>query len=279
MHSNGIRPQGQVPWLVRVIILSLVALGMATSTASAQVRPEDEDRWFFRVVPYLWAVNIDAVNTVGIVQVPVQVDFDDLTQKLDSAFSVHFEFGKKRWTGVLDWQRVELKDEQKDSLGPPIGDLTIDFQFEMNMGEALATWRATELENRHAVEVLFGTRYNRQAQVLDLESTGIVTPSSGSFDESWFDPIVGVRYWVPFGQKRQHFWFNARFDWGGFGVSSDHVINLGVGGGWNITRLLGLILEYRYMDIDYDNNKQGTAFWAFDGSQEGVLLGLSFAWQ
>ena len=97
---------------------------------------------------------------------------------------------------------------------------------------------------------------------------------SGGFDEDWVDPIVGARYWRSLG-KEERFWVNARVDLSAR-ISSDEAVNIQLGAGWNISKLIGLALQYRYLDMEYDNGEQGADFWALDLTQQGVLLGVAF---
>lgn len=97
---------------------------------------------------------------------------------------------------------------------------------------------------------------------------------SGGFDEAWVDPIIGVRYIRILG-KNQRFWLNARADFS-TEISSDTAINIQIGGGWNISKLIALTLQYRYLEIDYDNGERGPDFWALNLTQQGILLGLAF---
>ncbi len=85
---------------------------------------------------------------------------------------------------------------------------------------------------------------------------------------------MGGRFVSPLGEK---FFFAVRADVGGFGVGSDFTWNTAAGLGWHISRLIDLAVNYRYLDVDYENGDPGTAdFFAYDGSQQGFLVGLNF---
>ena len=261
--------RSRIPFVVLVI-------SMAVCAPAALAQQAEADKWFFRVTPYLWATDLNGTNTVGIVTVPIDAPFSDLAENLDSAFSVHFEFGKNRWTGAIDWADIRLKSAMSMDDLTIIGIVEVDSRFSINMGELWASYRFTELDNRNAVELLFGLRYNRQAQDLLVTSQGgiVETDLSGGFDEDWVDPIIGARYWRPLG-KKERFWVNARVDLSAR-VSSDEAVNIQFGGGWNISKLVGLAFQYRYLDMEYDNGESGADFWALDLTQQGVLLGVAF---
>jgi hypothetical protein len=148
-----------------------------------------------------------------------------------------------------------------------------DYEFVIVMGELWATYRVNRLSDTWAVEILGGIRYTRQD--MDINVTIGDPGFGGGFDENWVDPIVGARYATLF--ARDKFFFNARGDIGGFGVGADITWNVQGGFGWRASRLIDLILQYKYLDVDYKKGESGTTdFFAFEGSQQGILLGVNF---
>jgi hypothetical protein len=253
--------------------LLALAAGWAVPAGAQVVEP---DEWFLRLAPYLWAVSLDATNTVGTemgdVSVPVDVSFGDIFDLVDIAFSAHFEVGKNRWTGVADVSYVKLGTGVEVGGDAPPG-TEAGYEFVMAAGELWASYRVNPLSDNWAFEFLGGIRYTRQD--MDISITVGDPGFGGGFDENWVDPIVGARYVTLFG--RDKFFFNARGDIGGFGVGADFTWNMIGGLGWRVSRLIDIALQYKYLDVDYKNGESGTTdYFAFDGNEQGVLLGVNF---
>jgi hypothetical protein len=260
----------------RIVVLAGVVALTAVSAVPAKAQTIEPDRWFFRLAPYLWAVNLDATNTVGTplgdVSVPIKVSFGDIFDLVDIAFSLHFEAGKNRWTGAADVTYIKLGQAVELGGDAPPG-TEAGYEFVIAVGELWATYRVNPLSDSWAAELVGGVRYNRQD--MDISITVGDPALGGGFDENWVDPIVGARYVTLFG--RDKFLFNARGDVGGFGVGSDLTWNLQGGLGWRASRLIDVVLQYKYMDVDYENGESGTTdYFAFDGSEQGILLGVNF---
>ena len=77
---------------------------MAPLLSAQEGFPGDKgrDEWNNDFVVYLWAVNMDATNTVGTKQVPLDVSFSDLWDKVKFAASGHYEGRKGNWGVLLD---------------------------------------------------------------------------------------------------------------------------------------------------------------------------------
>ncbi|MEE8571729.1 MAG: hypothetical protein V3T20_00565 [Gemmatimonadota bacterium] len=121
-----------------------------------------------------------------------------------------------------------------------------------------------------------GVRYTRQELTLALTTPGPGEPSEQGFDESWVDPIVGVRWGIGWGQY-DRWLFRVRSDIGGFGVGSDLALNFAANFGYRISRVVYLTLGGRYLYTDYSNGTIDTEdYFAFKGDQFGILAGRGF---
>ena len=86
-----------------------------------------------------------------------------------------------------------------------------------------------------------------------------------SGDQNWTDLMIGGRYRKGFGER----WgFSARGDLAGFGISggSDLTWNVVLLGQFKVASRVGLILGYRWLDIDYENTDD---LFIFDVRQAG----------
>ena len=97
-----------------VPIAAAVHLTVLAAPVSAQEGfPGDKgrDEWNNDFVVYLWAVNMDATSTVGTNQVPLDVSFSDLWDKMKFAASGHYEGRKGNWGVLLDGSYVNLGED------------------------------------------------------------------------------------------------------------------------------------------------------------------------
>ena len=87
---------------------------------------------------------------------------------------------------------------------------------------------------------------------------------------------MGARW---FGQVTPSLSLLARADVGGFGAGSQFTVNLQGGVHWQFSRVAGLAVEYRWMNIDYEKGDPGRLdYFKFDSSMHGALVGVTFAW-
>ncbi len=261
-----------------VVPLLLLTLSAPLNAQEGFPGDKGRDQWKNDFVLYLWAANIDATNTVGSVQVPLDVSFGDLWDRMKFAASGHYEGTKGSWGILLDGSYINLgADDITVIQGPGPGqiEVTADYRFKIYAAEGAVLWSPIDLGSQR-LDFLGGVRYNRQDLTLAPTTTGPSEPSERGFDESWVDPIVGVRWGIGWGAY-DRWMFRARTDVGGFGVGSEIAANLVANFGYRISRLVYVSLGGRYLYTDYESGTAGSDdYWAFDGDQFGLLAGLGF---
>lgn len=263
-------------WTARATLTTLLLLAIAGPAAAQEGFPGEKtrDRWRNDVVLYLWAVNIDADMTLGSTRAPVDVTFGDLFGKLKFAASIHYEGHKRNWGLMLDGSYVNLGEDGITVFqGPDELTVTADYRLKLYAGEAALTWFPVDLGSQR-LNFLGGVRYNALDADLALTATGIPGSREGGFDESWVDPIVGVRWGIGWG-KYDRWFFMLRSDIGGFGVGSDLAWNLVADFGFRISRVVTVGLGGRYLYTDYSSGTIDTdGYFAFKGNEFGLLAGL-----
>jgi hypothetical protein len=186
----------------------------------------------------------------------------------------HFELRKGRWGGMFDFIYVEL-GASIPTTGVVVGvDRVTDVEFEQTMLEGFLSYRVYR-SDRTAVDLFGGVRY--WDMDMDLEFTGPLTTVAVKRGERWADPVFGVRV-LHFVSDR---WFlPLRGDLGGFGGvgrTSDFTWNIQGGLGFQANKHLALVMQYKAIGVDFDNDKEGTVdFFAFDAIQHGPVLGFVF---
>ena len=111
-------------------------------------------------------------------------------------------------------------------------------------------------------------------ELLDL-ALELVAGLGGGLDlgDSWVDPVVGGRLVQDLAED----WFlTARGDLGGFGVGSDFSWNVQGGVGYEVSNSFSLVLQYKALDVDFQNDEAGSDFLSYDTTTHGPLLGFVF---
>ena len=111
-----------------------------------------------------------------------------------------------------------------------------------------------------SLDILAGARMNWLEVDLGIGTT------TRSADESWVDPIVGMRFRA---QLSPSFYFRAEGDIGGFDVGSDLTWQAMAGFGWSFRDNGGLFLGYRALGTDYSDGG-----FTYDLVAHGPLIGL-----
>jgi hypothetical protein len=257
--------------------MSRSASGLASSAASVSASPPvtAEDRWEIIFAPYLYLASLNGDMGVGrATSVPLDVRAGTILENFEFGFMGHFEIRKGRWGGMFDASYVEL-GASIPTTGAVIGvERITDVEFEQTTIEAFLSYRVYR-SDRTAVDLFGGVRY--WDMDLDLEITGPLMTEAVKRGERWADPVFGVRI-VHFVSDR---WFlPLRGDLGGFGgvgATSDFSWNLQGGVGFQANKHIALVMQYKALSVDFDNDKQGTAdFFAFDAIQHGPVLGFVF---
>lgn len=241
----------------------------AAPVPPAQFPVKDSDEWRFKLVPmYAWFMGISGEGTVGDQSQPIEVDFGNLFENLEFIFTVHFEAGKGRWGGFLDYSYIDLNSDVKQL---PQSTLNVDMLLQLVEGGG--TIRLAK-----GFEALAGVRY------VSMDSdTRIGQGPQLNMDQSWADPIFGVRY---ISDQSKRVSFMGSFDLGGYSTSNSSDFT------WNVTALvdiklkqwLSLIGGYRALSFDYKTKitpesapgvLSGAPF-RFDAIMQGPVFALGF---
>jgi opacity protein-like surface antigen len=232
-----------------------------------------EDEWSFSVAPlYLWAKNIKGEATAGGNTLPLDLDFeDDILDNLDAAFAIHAEANKGEWTLFVEFNYAKLDPTATTRVGPV--EITGDVDFKDYMYEGGAAWRIAKTETS-TWELYAGLRYLKQDITVAFSNNlhGQILPPRVKAGDSWIHPFGGVRYSTSLGDR----WgFRARADFG-YEDSDNSAVQAMARVDFRFTDLLSGFLGYRYLDIDFQGTGNGPDEYAFDGEQQGPVLGVEF---
>jgi len=245
----------------------LAALGLAIGVprpALAQTAPS-ADRWQFVVAPYLLFPNMDGTIGLGPVSVDVDASPSDIFSNLQFGAMLAAEAKRGPWAIGFNGLYMDLGKELETITGP--GGVQLDGELGSYQGMLELTGFRTLTPY---LEVVAGGRVNFIGADVNLVAT------QGSldqdFDESWFDPFIGLRLTVPNTGK----WTVAvRGDIGGFGIGSDFAWQVRGRVGYRVSQLIELGAAYWATGMDYESGVAPTRF-TYDVATFGPQIGVGF---
>ena len=223
---------------------------------------ETKEPWEVTLAPYVLFGSLNGETTIGVTgPSEVNADFGDLLESLKFAFMAHGEVHKGKWGLIADFIYMKLGDDLDTPTGGILSATVIESILETFINHRIKKewgW----------IDLYAGTRW--WDIDLDLEIDGILSAESAR-DESWIDPVVGGRV---FYDSPKGLIAGLRFDVGGFGLNSDFSYTIQPGVGYRFSDLFTIMLQYKYLDNDYENGEEGREFFALDAATHGPLLGF-----
>jgi opacity protein-like surface antigen len=250
----------------------------ASPHVDAATRPTYGD-WKFSVTPYVWAININGIETLRGQTMGTDVTIIDALTKSSSFPAiangrVEVENGPFSAYGDVAWAQLRFAGSTL-SYRSPIADVAVSasvsgrMKMNLGIGEAgvgyeLGRWKFSNAPGSvTSLDGYVGTRYFNQSVKLDVDATAVVTAPIigyeriGTRDRTgtgtlwWFDPVVGLRMrhstapGSAFEMRADIGGFNAgsKFSWqffGGYHADFDYK-------GAKFTTLIG----YRALGVDY----------------------------
>lgn len=239
------------------VMRAAFSLSCATLVLGAGMYSRDTQAAEWTIAPYLWASDVGLDLNVGEIETGIDVPFNDLVDKLDTAFMGHFEGRGEKWGGFFDTIYLDLSDSTTIDFGPipdgPIvGEVDIDGGLTMKLYELAGLYRFGDRSPGSAeFDLIFGVRLVDVDQLFILTPAGAGGPGDGSLeaglDFSATDGFIGGRV---LGMFNERWGYNLRADIGGGGT--DGVFNLfgAISYTFGQTGLFSLDLGYRYMTIE-----------------------------
>ncbi len=240
-----------------------------TTVQAPQASMEETEKWEFNLAPfYLWAMDMNGQATIGENVSQVDVGFDQITDKLEAVFIVHFEGMHESNFGFLtDINYVSLGGDQ--SLP---ANTILDVNMDMTIAEFSSLYRMQYEED--AFDLIAGVRYVKIDMGLNITSGAPINGLNLSPQIDWIDPLIGAR-WIR--DINKEWSLLVRGDIGGFGVSSDFTWQaLGLVE-WKPYEHTSFIAGYRVLDIDYEEGS-GAQYFQYDVRSQGPLVGVNFRW-
>ena len=237
---------------------------LTTLTFGQDVRDTQYDDWQFTLAPYLLMASVSGDAAIAVDnRSEVDLKFGDLLKNLQFAFMMRGEVYKGNWGVMADYVYLKLGDD----IDTP-EEVVADIEFRQSIFEFFVSRRI-----RHDwgwIDVYGGIRHWGFGIDLNLEGLGLTRVS---FKENWVDPVVGGRAVLQFSDR-----FTAIFrgDIGGFGAGSDFSFTVQPGVGYHFSNWFAVMLQYKYLYVDYNNDKSAPDLFIYDAATNGPLLGFVF---
>jgi len=258
---------------IAVVVLSL-CLWLPASESQAK------GAWEWTLVPYLWASDISMeVKIAGEPILETDIDFGDLLDKVEMAFTVHFEGRKGRGGFLLDITAIGLSNEVTFSEGsstpaPPPGTV-VNADVDLSIVEVGGFYRPGG--EKTGLDILAGIRYIGFDQTIDITlpfPPDMPLSTKVESAPSLTDGFIGLRYTGMLGER-----------WG-YGIRGDiatggteQTLNGIIGFSYHFGKSgrYALRLGYRYMTMEVEKDEDGVMI-ETDMTMSGVYAGFVLQW-
>ncbi len=212
--------------------------------------------WDNDLTLYAWGAGISGTATLNnrvLPNSPVDVDVEEIIDKLEMAFMGHYEGMGNSWGFGADLVYLGLGDTN---------DLGVTGDVDASVAEAFAIYRPND-----TVDLLAGVRYTGLGLMVEMPGGTI-----GEGDKNLTDAFAGLRLTLPFSDS----WAGAmRADVGG--GSSDLTWNVVAAVNWQAGDSFAVRGGYRWLGYELDNDND-QANLELDIGFDGPFLGISFQW-
>ncbi|MCP5532844.1 MAG: hypothetical protein H7A49_10685 [Akkermansiaceae bacterium] len=242
---------------------SAIAGTTVSTTSEPMMTTSTDDGWQFTAGLYAWMAGLDGTIGAAGYTTDVGISFSDILDTLDMTAMGAFEVRKGPW--MLQLEGLYLKNSDGVSGIAPNGTpVTLKLTAETTRLEPVIGYRVVETDATK-VDLIAGAVY------YDISNRLIVTgggaAASAKSQDSWWDPIVGVRVNQRFNER----WSGQfRGEIGGFGVNADLVWQLVGLVGYDFTENTTGFFGYRHAAVDYQNGG-----FTYDAASSGPILGLA----
>jgi hypothetical protein len=245
-------------------LLGLLGLVLAAPRPALAQAPTD-DRWHFMLAPYVLFPHMNGTIGMGPVNVDVDASPGDIFDNLQFGAMLAGEMKKGPWAIGLNGMYMDLGKEKEVIVGPQQIPLSGELGSYQGMVE-LTGYRAVT----PFLEVLAGGRLNFIGA--DVTLTALQQSLNQDFDETWFDPFVGLRLTAP---DTGRWTVSLRGDIGGFGIGSSFAWQARARVGYRASKLIEIGAAYWVSGMDFESGSGNTQF-RYDVTTFGPQIGIGF---
>ena len=240
------------------LFVSLAVCG----AGSAQAQGQSPDSFSWSVTPYLWASETKLDLTLGNgLSASDKVSFSDLLDTLDTAFMIHAEGGKGKWSMYGDLTYLDMSDSNEREL------ITIDSDSEQTFLDlGAAYWPGGVNSN---LSLLGGLRYSGFDDRYTFRAAD-ETIGTRRTTSDYYDALIGIRYRFDLSERWS---LLTRADYS-FGDSEGiYVVNANFSVTVGKRRQNRILFGYQYKQAEF---KDGDL--TLDFTYYGPMAGFNFRW-
>ena len=241
-----------------------LAILLPTAAAAAETPSPAAagDGWKHEVAIYLAGVGMSGKAAIGNLGADVDISFSEILDQLEAGGMAAYRGEKGKWAIMANAMFVGLGATKDLPLGG-----TAEADFDQTLFEVDGSRRFAK-----NLEFYFGARLVDIDASLELRLINGTT-LAGDEQQTWVDPLVGLRYATPIGKSWS---FVGRADVGGFGVGSHLAWQALAHFDWQISKHFGVAIGYVILDIDYDDGR-GSDYFLYDIAAQGPIAAATFA--
>lgn len=237
-------------------IVAVVASALCSPMALAEDSAGD---WRQKAFIYGMGAAIDGDAQIGNLRVPVDVSMSDLFDALKFGAMAAYRVENDEWSFTGDVTYMNLGWSGQTQQGRASSGLDV---------EQLTLMGTVGRRISPHLEALVSLAYFDLST--DLRLRVLEQRTEASRDASWVDPLIGLNYVVPVGDK----WtYTLRGDVGGFGVGADLTWHLITSFRRQNTDRFGWYVGYRVIAFDYEDGS-GRNYQHYDLTQQGPGIGV-----
>jgi hypothetical protein len=229
------------------------------------------DGWQYRLTPYLWFAGLkgDLATIPGAPAAPIDISPSEAIEDTETGLMLLFDARRGRHGVFADFLYTDVRSDE-ELLPAPIA-LTLRSVSKTTIFSLAYQYELLRQDDT-IVDLIAGARYwNIDSELRFGSGTG--GPLDGrrvSNDESWIDPMLGIKGRMPLGNSA--FYVEGGAGLGGFTLGSDLFYEVSGAIGYQWTPAIGTALGYRLFDVDYEDDG-----FVYDARQQGWQMGLTWA--
>ena len=242
------------------LAVALVVCG--ASSAQAQAQDQGRDSFSWSVTPYIWASETKLDLTLGNgLSVGDTVSFRDLLDTLDTAFMIHAEGGKGKWSMFGDLTYLDMSETNEREL------ITIDSDSEQTFLDVGAAYWPNGVGSN--LSVLGGLRYSGFDDRYSFHAGGETSATSRNTND-YYEALIGVRYRFDLSERWS---LLTRSDYS-FGDSEGiYVVNANLSMTVGKRRQNRILFGYQYKQAKFEDGDLRSDFTYY-----GPMAGFNFRW-
>ncbi len=239
-----------------------LALGLTAGVMVASVSSAQQSDWSYGATIYLFTPETETKFETPVGTLDGTLSFSDALSNLDLAFMGTFAATNNTWSFLLDYNYTNLSFSDS-SPGPVGGDLNVSVKTQF---ASVAVGYRVYQDPSINLDLAGGFRWYSTNTDFRLDS-GAGPKREFTADESWTDPIVGLRARFALAEN----WTSTAYlDYGGFRSGSET---------WQVLVTADYIINerwmlrggYRYITFDHDINGSDYEF-----TQSGPVFGATY---